>query len=411
MRRTQQLPRPQGLRVVIGLAGLALGGCQINAIDLARTLRERGHAVWVVAVRDDAVSQSILPYARESGIEVEFVEWEGLARTAAALRRVVDAHRADIVHAFAPWLGRVAAVSSAGWTAGAAVETNWNMENAFWGSPYVPLIVGTGGMQEEAESRLRAAVHLMEPPVDLHADHPDPVRGEQFRHELGVGDDQTLLSMVTRVDKAMKSEAILRSISAVERIDDPRLRLVIVGDGDAFELVSHAAEDANARLGRVAVQLTGSLQDPRPAYAGADVVLGMGGSAIRGLAHGKPVVVVGEGGFSLPYEPASLPHFRRHGFYGTERERRSDMDLADQIVGIYADERRREALGGFALQEATERFGLDATADALETIYRAALSNAPGPATRRVVASRLVVKARLESIRARWGRVGRRVRR
>ena len=39
--------------------------------------------------------------------------------------------------------------------------------------------------------------------------------------------------------------------------------------------------------------LAGEMLDPRPAYAAADVVLGMGGSALRGMAFGKPLVVQG----------------------------------------------------------------------------------------------------------------------
>ena len=49
--------------------------------------------------------------------------------------------------------------------------------------------------------------------------------------------------------------------------------------------------------GRQVVLLTGEIADPRPAYAAADVVVGQGGSALRGMAFGKPLVVVGEGRF------------------------------------------------------------------------------------------------------------------
>ena len=50
--------------------------------------------------------------------------------------------------------------------------------------------------------------------------------------------------------------------------------------------------------GRQVVLLTGEIADPRSAYAAADVVVGQGGSALRGMAFGKPLIVVGEEGFS-----------------------------------------------------------------------------------------------------------------
>src|SRR4051794_17565415 len=61
--------RTRPLRLLIGLEGLALGGCPINALDLARAMRERGHVVDVFAVAED-VSVSLLPYARRRGFEV-----------------------------------------------------------------------------------------------------------------------------------------------------------------------------------------------------------------------------------------------------------------------------------------------------------------------------------------------------
>ena len=91
---------------------------------------------------------------------------------------------------------------------------------------------------------------------------------------------------------------------------------MIVGDGAARAEVEEAAAAANARAGRRVVVLAGQLGDPRPAYAAADVVLGMGGSALRGMAFGKPLMVQGEGGFWELLTPESAPMFLRQGWYG-----------------------------------------------------------------------------------------------
>ena len=72
----------------------------------------------------------------------------------------------------------------------------------------------------------------------------------------------------------------------------------------------------NAAVGRAIIGLTGQIDDPRPAYAAADVVVGQGGSALRGMAFGKPVVVVGEDGFSELLTSDSSPIFLQQGWYG-----------------------------------------------------------------------------------------------
>ncbi|BCW48489.1 glycosyltransferase [Arthrobacter sp. StoSoilB13] len=85
------------------------------------------------------------------------------------------------------------------------------------------------------------------------------------------------------------------AVAELARLRD--VRLVIVGDGPGMSDAMAKASVINDGLGRRVVLLTGELEDPRPAYAAADVVLGMGGSALRGLSFGKPLVVQGERGF------------------------------------------------------------------------------------------------------------------
>ena len=58
------------------------------------------------------------------------------------------------------------------------------------------------------------------------------------------------------------------------------------------------------------------MADPRPAYAAADIVIGMGGSALRGLAFAKPLIVVGEDGFSELLTPDNVSTFLSQGWYG-----------------------------------------------------------------------------------------------
>ncbi|MFT4287063.1 glycosyltransferase [Nocardioides sp.] len=390
------------LTVTLGLAGLALGGCQINAVDLGRTLRAAGHDVSLFAVADETVTRSVttsvVPYAEAAGLDIEILPaGQGLWRTARAIDRLAAAHHSDVVHVFAPWLARPLGVAAASWRARAAVETNWTMANAFWGSPAVPLIVGTGAMLAEAAPR-RAAVHLMEPPVDAVADRPDPGAGRAFREAHGIADTETLVAVVSRLDREMKAAGIEQAIAAVAAADTP-LRLVVVGDGDAFADLAAAARRVDTALRRSAVVLTGSLLDPHPAYAAADIVLGMGGSAIRGLAHGKPVVVLGEDGFLLTYEPDTVPHFRREGFYGHGGRTDPVGELAATLDALAADPARRAELGAFGLRQVADRFGLAAAADGLVGVYRQALTRLPSRPRRAAEAGRLLAREGLSRTR------------
>ncbi len=374
------------MRILVGLEGLALGGCPINALDLARTLRDRGHQVDVFAI-DEQVRVSLLPYAERTGFEVVRLPQEaGLPARAAQIRRLARRLGSDVIHVYGPWLAPAASIAAASLGSSAAVVTNWTMENVFY-TAETPLIVGTSALRREAEARLPAPVWLLEPPVDLGADRPDPDLAAAFRAERGLADDH-LVVVVSRLDSAMKAEGVGHAIDAIDAVarldgpvdrpvDRPGVRLVVVGDGDAAEGLQVRGDAVNAAAGREVVHFTGLMPDPRAAYAAADVVLGMGGSAIRGLAHGRPVVVLGEEGFARRFDEDSVDHFLDDGFYGRGGPPDPVAHLAGLVRALLDDGDRRRLLGELGLACARERFSLETAASSLERVYADALTRRP----------------------------------
>src|SRR5947208_7908061 len=102
--------------------------------------------------------------------------------------------------------------------------------------------------------------------------------------------------------------------------------------------------------------LAGSLIDPRPAYAVADIVIGMGGSALRGMAFGKPVVIVGAKGFAAVFGPETAESFYYKGMYGVGDGGANNACLVDAIRELAERPAWRESVGEFARQFVVERF-------------------------------------------------------
>jgi glycosyltransferase involved in cell wall biosynthesis len=364
------------MRIAIGIHSLQLGGSQINTVDLASGLRDRGHDVHLFVIHQE-FKVTIAPLVERAGFELEVLPPESsLRRQARHLRAVVDRHRSQVLHVYHEdhWLGPLAAIALRPRPGRALVVTNWMMENNRWLPPWAPLVVGTEALREEATSLQRGPVWLLEPPVDIDRDAPDPARAAEFRSTYGLGERELVVVLVTRVDRLMKLDGILRAIAATRRSTGTDVRLVIVGDGDAMETVRRAADEANAELGREAVTLTGALVDPRPAYDAADVVLAMGGSALRALAFGKPLIVVGEGSFSRVFSPETASYFLRHGYHGVEHGDMSGADLAEQIASL-RDPEVRAKLGAFGASTVRERYALDVVTHRLEKIYADALAS------------------------------------
>jgi hypothetical protein len=102
----------------------------------------------------------------------------------------------------------------------------------------------------------------------------------------------------------------------------------------------------------------------------------MGGSALRGLAFGKPVVVQGVGRFARLFDEETCAYFFEYGFYGYPSD---DCDTALELAvgGLLSDDARRKRLSEFGRQIVLDRYSLPVAADRLEAIYREALREVP----------------------------------
>jgi glycosyltransferase involved in cell wall biosynthesis len=231
------------------------------------------------------------------------------------------------------------------------------------------------GVVARRRGRLTAPVHLIEPPIDVRENAPDhPV--EEFQTRFGLDRDHFDMVIVSRLAAELKLEGILTAIEVIGRLaDELPMRLIIVGDGPSRALVEKRAAEVNAKVRRRVVVVTGALDDPRPAYAAATVTIGMGGSALRALAFARPLIVQGEHGFFELLTPDSAEVFLRQGWYGLGG--RGATGLADLLLDLYGDERRREKLGAYGRDLVVERFSLERAARVQELIYMDAVATGP----------------------------------
>jgi L-malate glycosyltransferase len=198
----------------------------------------------------------------------------------------------------------------------------------------------------------------------------------------------------------MKAESLRRTIEVVGTLGrDLPLRFLIVGDGTSRAYLDQLAQRVNSELGRQAVVLTGALLDPRPAYAAADIVIGMGSSALRGMAFAKPVIVVGERGFSAPFNSETSEDFYYRGFYGVGEGKAGNERLATDVLTVASQRERFGELGQFSRDFVITHFSVEAVGTRLERFCRKVAAEVPrldlaladGVRTAAVVLSRRLV--------------------
>jgi glycosyltransferase involved in cell wall biosynthesis len=376
-------------RILIGIHHLELGGCQLNALDMAITMRNRGHYVVIFATYFDKpgpVSELIQRAGLPLVLCHTYNVWPGMfsvrPSVAAHLTRVARDYQVDLVHTYEHVLSLDAFYGPHLLLGLPLVYTIYSMSVPRWLPRYPEFVVGTQKLADEATFFRRRRPVLIEPPVNTDLDAPDTVDFGDFRATHGLTDETVVLTTVSRLEPSMKAEGIRRAIAAIRLLDDPRLRYVIVGDGPSFADIQYDAKKVNAELARTAVIMVGPMLDPRPAYAATDVALCMGGSALRAMAFAKPLIVLGISGFSKPFEPATAEEFFTEGFYGIGSGDIDPWPLAEQIRTLAASNSLRTDLGTFSRQVVLNRFSLKAATDRLENVYTNALAQWSSPANR-----------------------------
>jgi glycosyltransferase involved in cell wall biosynthesis len=378
-----------GLRIVVYPHAMEVGGSQLNAIELAAAVRDLGNDVTVVSDEGpllQRVHELDLPH-----VPLPPQRRRPSPAVVRQLRRMIRDQGLQIIHGYEwpPALEAAGAAYPHGRTA--AVCTIMSMAVAPFLPRSMPLVVGTRALQERTAGLRPGPVYLIEPPVDVIGNAPGhPVDEFRAQHGLAAEAGSVVdIAIVCRLVPELKLEGILTAVDVVGELgEELPVRLIIAGDGKARDTVEEHAAKANARAGRQAVVLVGEVFDPRPVYACADIMLGMGGSALRALAFGAPLVVQGERGFWELLTPDSCELFLQQGWYGVGDGTGGHERLAAILRELVPDRARRATLGEYGRKLAVERFSLQRAAQIQEEIYREALAAGPSRLTETVDGAR-----------------------
>lgn len=366
---------------------LTVGGSQINALELAREVRDAGHRVTIYAAPDVLVSmieEFELDYVpapmRRRSLDLHAVN--ALTQTA---RRI----GADVVHSY-EWPPSLEAAYGPTRILGIpTVMTVLSMDVPDFLPHHLPIIVGTEELAREARSRGRAT-HIIEPPIDVTSNRAEAIADP--RGTLGIEKDTVVISVVGRL--SVEHEKYLGVLDAIDVVDGlartMSVVLVIAGDGEGMPKVRERAHEVNARHGARVIRVEGNLLDPRPAYAAADIVLGMGGSALKGMAFSKPLIVQGAGGFWRLLTPESQGQFLSDGFFGHGGFGAAELEPV--VRELLTDTNRRLALGTFGRKLVEDRFDVSRAGQRLAQIYGEAM----GASAHRNRAARSLAKTTFE---------------
>ena len=361
--------------VVVSNHGAIVGGGELSLLGLLAGLDRTRWAATLVVPSDEAVATR----ARALGLPVRVIPLPTLrrpgpaiVRSVLALRRLLEATRAALIHAngsramaYAGLAGRVAGRPVV-WHVRVA-ERDALLDRAL-GALATAVIVISRSVERRFPRALARKVRLVHNGVDLTRFQPRPPSGD-LRRALGVPDEAPVVGSVGRF-VPFKGYAHLLDATALVQRTRPGVHWVLVGDGALREELEARGE----RLGLAPqIHFTGWRDDIPELLALCDLFVlpsvneHFGRVLIEAMAMARPVVATNAGG---------VPEIVVDGETGLLVAPEDPAALAGAVDALLGDPARAARLGTAGRRRAGSTFSLASHVAAVERVYRDALGAA-----------------------------------
>jgi glycosyltransferase involved in cell wall biosynthesis len=355
------------------------------ALDLARSLRARGHDVAFACIAGDALEAR----AREAGLPplpdlaLERTVWPWvLARDVAALRRLVRARRIDVVHAHLThdhWLGALAVPGTA-----ARLVRTVHHRRAVHRGPAARWLFGRTGVviavSEPIAAALRAAgvapdrVAVVPGAVDATRFTPE-ADGRAVRRALGLG-NAPVVGCVARLVPGRGHDTLLHATARL-RARRPDVRLLLVGRGEGRPAIERLVQALALSDAVVFAGYRGA--DLPEVLAAMDCFALLGGGAeetgravLEAMAAARPVVATPFGAM-----PETVVDGETGWLVDGPGESAAER-VAERLAGLLAEPERARAMGAAGRRRVLARFAPDHRAARVEALYERVLGGSGG---------------------------------
>lgn len=182
--------------------------------------------------------------------------------------------------------------------------------------------------------------------------------------------------MASRFD-AEKLSGIFYCIDAIKYILQTKsdVTLILIGDGNVFDKIRVQVDEINNKIGRQGIILPGAIVNANVLLQYADIVIGIGRSALEGMFWGKPTIIVGENGFAGVVEENTVKELGYYNFSGRNiKGFVSYKKLEDIICKILENHSYALKIGMFGRQYLEQEFDIVQGVERIGKIYANILS-------------------------------------
>ena len=356
------------MKVIHLISGGDTGGAKTHVHTLLQGLQQHMQADMVCFTDGPFVQE-----ARELGIPVDVMAGHNPLAVLKPLRKKIRQNGYDIIHCHGSRANLMGALlkRSTGLPVVTTVHSDPKLD--YMGRPLSALTFGT--LNAWALRRIPYRVGVSEPMVDLLISRGfDPQRTfvirngldfsnptsrlsrKEFLASLGLDwpDDAVIAGIAARLNPVKDMSTLLRGFAAAHK-EQPRLRLIIAGDGEEGPMLRQLAQELGVAD---CVCFAGWLTDTNSFYHAIDI------NTLTSLSEGFPYALPEGARFALPTvatQVGGVPSLIQHNVTGFLFQPKDWQALAGHLAALAADPALRRRLGDRLLEKGRENYSIEST--------------------------------------------------
>ncbi len=297
------------MKILMVTMAMNIGGAETHILELCRELIALGHSVTLASnggvYADEAVSFGV----RHVTLPLHTKEPSAVIRSYKGLGKLISEEKFDIVHAHARIPAFIVGLLHDKLTFEGgrkfrfvtSAHLNFSTNSLLrrisrWGERTMAVSDDIADYLVDEYGYRRDRIHLTINGIDTEKFSPATDFGGVIR-EHNLDPDHRRIVYMSRLDSDRADPAFrLVSIAPDLAAKYPECDLILVGGGNELERIRTLAAEANKKIGREYITVTGAVSNTNEYCAAADVFVGVSRSLLEAMAASKPVIVAGNQG-------------------------------------------------------------------------------------------------------------------
>ncbi|MBY6908539.1 glycosyltransferase [Clostridium botulinum] len=373
------------LRILMLIDALNIGGTEMYVLELAKSLEKLGAHV-VIGTSGGPLVEVFKHY----GLKVvkipftsDYISNKNIMKLIKLTKKIIDEEKINLLHCH--------------------LFASMRLGNDIYRSYKIPYIVTLHGLfypndvlfescinatkiiavskpikkliESKLGSRIRGEIMVLPNGIDMENFHPQHTV-KDFKVQLGIPENSQIITYCSRLDwgKTFAAEAFIFACFTL-MAKNKHLHAFVIGDGADKNLITHEVNILNKMLKRDAIHVVGAKFDVLPYYQNADIVVGTARVALEAMSCGKPVIAVGNHGYTGIINPRCMNEQWNMYFGDHDSIKKADpLTLEKDLNGLLQDTKACKSLGKWGRRWCEEKFDNRLVAKDIFNLYQEVLS-------------------------------------